>query len=272
VYLLDASGDTVATVRPTGLKTEDTEDLALLADGEMVLGDTGDAFQLRKEQGNPKSRTRYQLVVFAVPEAGATTSVIDSPARSVPYEFPDGATRNVEGFAVDQETRAVYLFEKLQKPGDAGVWRIQLDESGLQQAKAVASIPIIGISSAVMGPDRAYVALRDADSAYLFPVTDGDVAAALDGKPTIVRLPEQPQGEALAVSRAATDLVVASEGAGQPFWAVPLPGQFVVAVPAVPVAGKTGPGNPTTALALAALSGLLGVTIIGYGMWRKSQN
>lgn len=270
VYQLDSSGDTVATVRPTGVTVEDPEDIALMADGSVLLADTGDAYQIRKEQGNPKPRTRFQIVRFPAPATSPVGAVLDVPAESLPFRYPDGKTHNVEGMAVDQVRRVVYLFEKLQTAGRATIWALSLDATSEGTPRVVGSIPITGISSAVMGPERAFVAVRDARTAYLYPVRDGDVGAALRARPTEVALPSQPQGEAMTVSAAATDLVVASEGAAQPIWAVALPKEFVVAVPPVVIDGKTGPGNALVTLGLALGAGALGLAVIAYGLWRKS--
>jgi hypothetical protein len=59
----------------------------------------------------------------------------------------------------------------------------------------VGSVTVTGAASSL---DGTAIALRTYTDAYLFPVEDGDVVAALAAKPVRVPLPNEAQGEAIA--------------------------------------------------------------------------
>src|SRR5690606_6919606 len=54
------------------------------------------------------------------------------------------------------------------------------------------------VTGAAMSADGQVVALRSYTDAWLYPVRDGDVAAAVTGSAVRVPLPDEPQGEAIA--------------------------------------------------------------------------
>ena len=99
-------------------------------------------------------------------------------------------------------------------------------------------------TGAAISPDGTALAIRTYSSAYLWPVRDGDVAGALTSTPVRVSLPAQPQGESIAF--AGDELLVASEHAGTPVYALARPGLGPAAPAVVPSStGSTGPSGPS---------------------------
>jgi hypothetical protein len=76
-------------------------------------------------------------------------------------------------------------------------------------------------TGAGMSADGRLLAVRTYTDAYLWPVSGGDIAAALRGSPVRLALPEQRLGEGVAVQR--STLLVDSEGVGSTVYAVPTP-------------------------------------------------
>jgi hypothetical protein len=76
-------------------------------------------------------------------------------------------------------------------------------------------------TGAAMSADGRVLAVRTYTDAYLWPVSRGDIAAALHGPLVRVALPVQRQGEGVAVQ--GSTLLVDSEGVGSTVYAVPTP-------------------------------------------------
>lgn len=81
------------------------------------------------------------------------------------------------------------------------------DTSGGPLPSGFGSVTVTG---AAMSADETVVAVRTYTDAYLYPVPAGDVLAALKREPLRIPLPNEPQGEAIALSPDGT-LLSASE-------------------------------------------------------------
>jgi hypothetical protein len=79
----------------------------------------------------------------------------------------------------------------------------------------VGGVGSVLVTGAATTADGEVVAVRTYTDAYLYPVPDGDVVAALRREPVRVALPDAPQGEAIAFTPDGT-LLAASEGDGNP--------------------------------------------------------
>jgi hypothetical protein len=75
------------------------------------------------------------------------------------------------------------------------------------------------VTGGSVSPDGTVVALRTYTEAYLYRAPGGDIPAALRGKPVHIPLPNEVQGEAIAIEPDGT-LLSASEGQRQPVRAV----------------------------------------------------
>jgi hypothetical protein len=207
VHRIDPGTCAIAETRSAPIDPDDPEDLARGPDGALWVSDTGD---------NGRRR--------------ATVAVIVLPAQGKPQlhrlTYPDGP-HDAEALLVDAQGRPVIV---TKSPGQAGIYRTEAPPQGtgptplvrvgdlsLPRSDTVGG-PIGGagawvVTGAAQTADGAVVALRSYTDAWLFPVPDGDVVAALKGEPVRVPLPGEPQGEAIAF-RADGTLLSGSETRG----------------------------------------------------------
>ncbi|MGH3910993.1 MAG: hypothetical protein ACRDRM_09200, partial [Pseudonocardiaceae bacterium] len=172
----------------------DVEDLALAHDGTLWLADTGD---------NDLDRSTVALHRLTP----------DGDASLYRLTYPDGP-HDAEALLLDQ-TGIPYVVTK--ELGPARVYRPTgtLAEPGPTALEQVATVrieptstpggPVGGVGSVLVtggaaSIDGQLVALRTYTDAYLFSAPGGDVVAALAGAPVRIPLPDEPQGEALALA------------------------------------------------------------------------
>jgi hypothetical protein len=212
----------------------DPEDLARAADGTFWVSDTGD---------NDEDRETVALI--------SLTPAGDSTVYRLTY--PDGK-HDTEALLLDG-AGVPYLVTK-SPLGTADVYRPAgpLASPGPTPLEHVATVrltstdtpggPVPGlvgsvtVTGAATSADGTAIALRTYTDAYLFPVTNGDIVAALAAKSVRVPLPNEAQGEAIAFQpdgSLVTGSEVARDGAAQPV--------NVVAGAAQLVAPKPPPGE-----------------------------
>ena len=117
-------------------------------------------------------------------------------------------------------------------------------------------------TGAGMSADGRLLAVRTYTDAYLWPVSGGDIAAALRGSPVRLALPEQRLGEGVAVQR--STLLVDSEGVGSTVYAVPTPS--VPARSGSPVA-SAGASEPNTVRTGSTSTSARRSTTVGRSRW-----
>ncbi|WP_308283036.1 hypothetical protein [Pseudonocardia nigra] len=193
VHRLDPGTCAVVDTRSADIDPYDAEDLAVGPDGALWVSDTGD-----------NDRDRDTVAVIVLPERGE--------ARLHRLTYPDGP-HDAEALLVDAEGRPVVITKEVGGP--AGVYRTAEPPEGsgptpLERVGAVAlpaseSVggPVGGLGSRVVtgaaaSADGSVLALRSYTDAWLYPVADGELVAALDGAPVQVPLADEPQGEAIA--------------------------------------------------------------------------
>jgi hypothetical protein len=215
VYVLD---DTCAVtdVRTAEVDPYDPEDLALSADGTVWVADTGD---------NAGSRTTVALHALRA----------DGSAELFRLTYPDGP-HDAEALVLAPDGTP-YLVTK-EVLGASQVFRpaAELADGETVALEQVATVnftltgtpggPVgragqLMVTGGAVSGDGRLMALRTYTDAYLWPLPDSDVAAALEAEPIRVPLPDSPQGEAISFATDNRRVVIASEGSPSAVVVVP---------------------------------------------------
>jgi len=212
VMVLDPQTCAVEDVISAEVDPHDVEDLALTAEGTLWLADTGDNYRIRR--------------TVALHRLGA-----DGDVTTFRLVYPDGP-HDAEALLLDV-AGVPYLVTK-DIFGPAGLYRPAgpLTVPGPTPLQRVASLQLgptdtpggpLGLGSdlvtgAGMSPEGTVLALRTYTDGYLYAAPDHDVVAALRRPPIRIPLPDEPQGEAVALTADGT-LLSGSEG-GAPIRAV----------------------------------------------------
>lgn len=237
VHRLD-TGCGIADTRTADIDPYDAEDLAVGPGGALWVADTGD---------NARERGTVAVVVL---DGG--------DARLHRLTYPDGP-HDAEALLVDADGVPHVVTKEAGRP--AGVYRTAGPPEGVGPtplelvgevalpASDTEGGPLGGLGSrtvtgAAATADGSVVALRTYTDAWLFPVADGDLAAALAGTPVRVPLAGEPQGEAIAFEADGTLLSGSETRGGQP-------GELR-AVPAAARLGASGSADPTAGPAAAS--------------------
>jgi hypothetical protein len=268
VHRIDRSNCSVIDTLTTDVDPYDVEDLAAGPDGALWVADIGD-----------NDRLRDTVAVVVMPERG--------DARLHRLTYPDGP-HDAEALLVDARGRPFVVTKEVGRP--AGLYRtaeppqgegptplLRVGELALPASDTLGG-PVGGIGSrlvtgAALSADGTVAAVRTYTDAWLFPVSGGDLVAALNQTPVRVPLPDEPQGEAIAFEPDGT-LLSGSEtrrGVRGEIRAVPgataLAGEPVppaVLPPAPEVVPDPGPPGwvPAAVGGAAVVGGLLLVTVV----------
>jgi hypothetical protein len=251
------TGRTAAVYTVPGASNVDWEDLAVAPDAagrsSVWLADVGD------NQG-----TRSEIDVYRIPEPArptyrgpSTSAPVVATARPAIWRlrYPDGA-HDAESIAVDPTTHHVYIATK-SLAGVSEVFELpeRPDPSRRQLLSQVGTVTFrahghagpfdgygqfMATGAAISGDGRLLVFRTYAD-AYIWPLHDGDVQAALRITPVRIRLPNQPQGEGVDVVGGA--LWLSSEGRDQPITSVRLPRAVLLAPTTAPSHSSSSPSS-----------------------------
>ncbi|MFN2495215.1 MAG: hypothetical protein ABR608_04815 [Pseudonocardiaceae bacterium] len=255
VLVLNPADCTVLDQITAEVNPYDVEDLALAPDGALWLADTGD---------NDLDRRTVALHRLT----------LDGDARLYRLTYPDGP-HDAEALLLDR-AGVPYLVTK--ELGAARVYRPAgaLTEAGPTPLELAATVRIkqtdtpgglvgqvgsVLVTGGAVSADGEVVALRTYTDAYLFRAPGGDVLAALASSPVRIPLPDEPQGEALALAPDGTLLSAseehsASEGPSGSEGGVPVravPGATALLAPPAPVAEEAPdvPGDGQAAVETA---------------------
>lgn len=196
----------------------DPEDLAVDGKGTVWIADIGDNSPLMGGSG-----TRRSSIALWTMAAGSKSLKIH---RLV---YPDGVPRDAEALLIDGQGRPVIV---TKDPGGE-VFRLDTplptdNAEGVKLTKVGAFEPkrtgtsnpwgflgVAWVTGAAVSADGKKAVVRTYSDAYEFPVTGGDVAKAITSEePTVTPLPDEPQGEAIAYTADAANLLTASDQDG----------------------------------------------------------
>jgi hypothetical protein len=274
-FALDArTGQTLATYDVPGATNVDWEDLAVARDRRGVasiwIADIGDNDGVRGE-----IRVYRVDEPHVLPGGPATTSSTTAP-QIWRLRYPGGPV-DAESLAVAPGGAAYIVTKSIFGASQAFALPAQPDPARVQVLRSIGEIDfhptgtpggpnIVGqvtATGAALSHDGSILAVRTYTDAYLWPVRGADVAGALHARPVRIALPQQPQGEGIAID--GNRLVVDSERVGSTVYAIALPrlaGPAATA-PTAPARSTTAPTVPSGATAATAATGPPGATATG---------
>lgn len=262
IYAIGKNGTTVASYAVAGAAARDWEAMAPTVDAQgrpaLLIGDIGD---------NSGIRTNG-ILLHLVTEPTTLSRSDDRPLTGPAYRlrYPDGP-HDAEALAVDPRSHQVFVITKGLFGGSIYAAPKNLDPSGPNELTRVGGAPPVITDAAVL-PDGRWI-LRDYSDAIVLRA-DHSVAKRL-------RLPDQPQGESIAVTDSGAAILVGSEGVDSLVYRMPLPADVRAAgssaTPTAAASDSAGDGALDDALSgngllwgaggavgLAVLIGLLGLT------------
>jgi hypothetical protein len=225
------TGATAATITVPGARNVDWEDIAVARDSagtpSVWLADIGDNDAARRE-----------IQVYRVTEPHVRAANRDRRIRAGAFDvwrlrYPAGPV-DAESLAVAPDGTGFVVTKSV---GGSTVYRLppHPDAARVQVLRRVGSITFaptgtrnpfgvagqLTATSAAISHDGSVFVVRTYSDAYVWPLSDADVPATLTRRPVVIPLPDQPQGEGIAVS--GRTLLIDSEGRHSAVYAVPLP-------------------------------------------------
>ncbi len=246
VYVLDPrTGRTVGRSTYAG-DAVDVEALASGLGGEIWVGDIGD-----------NNGVRAGVQVYRLPPLADGDREVPSTAYDLVY--PGGA-RDAETLLVHPQTGRIYVVSKKFTGGTVYAGPRGLSSDGPNELRAIGPAPGI-VTDGAFFPDGQHVVLRDYSRAYVLD-TASEPWRGVDS----FELPDQPQGEGIAVRADGRSLLISSEGERQPVQVVPVPPSVLAAMePATPSASPAGADDASEAGGTGVLdrAGAVPWTVVG---------
>ncbi|MDH2428936.1 hypothetical protein [Sphaerisporangium sp. TRM90804] len=251
LFAVDSGGRTRAVVTLDGVEGVDPEALggAVGQDGKSYLyvGDIG---------GNPVPRPDG-VVVYRLAEPA---TLADARVKATAYRltYPDGQ-HDAESLLVNPRSGQLFVMTKTAKGGALYRAPARLSESRPNMLTLVRDSPYV-ISDGLILPDGRLL-LRGYNKARVWKDLD---AAAPE---LTLDLPQQRQGEGVAVTADGRGLLISSEGALSPVWRMDLPAtrdEVREERPAVTAVAETD-SFPTTGM-LWGVGGGLALTLLAAGL------
>jgi hypothetical protein len=222
LFALGASGRVTGTVRIPGVPDVDWEAMAAFRDAGgrswLAVADIGD---------NQAQRSSVEIDI--VPEPARSGDVVEQPRLRLRLRYPDGP-RDAETLLVDPARRRMFVVSKGLLTGTvyavpASAWDGTVPEAATTRSATLAPVgivPLTLVTDGTMTPDgrvllRTYGDLAAFDA---FPLEAG--TRLLTPRATTV-LPDQQQGEGLALDPGGRAVLLSSEGTRPPVLRFALP-------------------------------------------------
>jgi hypothetical protein len=254
VYAVDpATGETVGRTTFTSGEVEDVEALAVGPDGTVWVADIGD-----------NGAERDAVAVYAVPPVGRGDRTVDAPRYELTY--PGGA-RDAETLLADPRDGRLYVVSKGLFGGTVFAAPKRLQEDATNRLRRVADVDGL-LTDGTFTADGSHALLRGYGRLY---VADTDTWRY----PAEMPLPDQRQGEGLALDDEPGKVLVSSEGARTTVMVVPLTEPVRNALadarpddkPERPLA-VDDPGPPVREAVGLAVTGVVGtLALVAVGLW-----
>lgn len=242
VYAVDPeTGDTVGRTTFTAGEVEDVEALAVGPDGTVWVADIGD-----------NGAERSSVAVYAVPPVGRGDRTVEAPRYELTYR--DGA-HNAETLLCDPRDGRLWVVTKQLFGGEVFAAPRRLDGDGPNVLRPVAAVEGLLTDGAITADGRRAL-LRGYGRVWLVDTARWQTLASMP-------LPDQRQGEGIAVTDDPESFLVSTEGPRTPVLRVPMDEQLVEAFTSErPAATRKAaaadadpadePGPPARSIAVAA--------------------
>lgn len=243
VYVIDPRTGRTAGRSTYDGDAVDVEALAPGRGGEVWVGDVGD-----------NGSVRAGVQVYRLPSLRDGDR--EMPSTRYDLAYPGGA-RDAETLLVDPRTGRVFVVSKEVLGGQvfAAPRRLRTDRPNL--LTPVGRAPGI-VTDGAFFPDGHHVVLRDYSRAYVLDTT------RLPWRPVAgFELPDQPQGEGIAVRRDGRSLLVSSEGERQPVQVVRIPRQVLSAMAPASSPAPVAPDQQGPRLRALAQEGAVPWRLVG---------
>ncbi len=223
VYVVDRfSGRTVGRTTYTDDEVVDVEAMAPGPDGTLWVGDIGD---------NPGHRSSVAVYELPMPSAG------DANVSAERYDLVyQGGPRDAEALLIHPETGRLHVVSKGLFGGQLFQAPAQLSADEPNVLRPVADLGGL-VTDGAFFPDGRFVALRSYSNLTIL---------ATDGWKNVqgMTLPDQDQGEGLAMTSSGQSVLISTEGAGSEVLDVPLSKEILarIAPPADPA--RPDPSEP----------------------------
>ncbi len=195
-----STGEVVGvTTLQTAVPVLDSEALAL-RDGTLWVADTGD-----------NGRRRTDVALYALDEPGPGDRAVTPKRYPITYE---AGPQDVEAVAVPPDSGRVLLLSKLPAGGVVHRLPKTLREGRPNTATPTSDVTPAFATDATMTDDGGHVLVRNYFFAQLRAADSWELVRT-DG------LPNQPQGETIALEPGDRSYLVGSEGARSQLWRVP---------------------------------------------------
>jgi hypothetical protein len=232
LYAFGAKGEHLASLKVTGARARDWEDMASFSLGRrhfLLIADVGD-----------NNSARDSCSIYIVPEprlrpGGRGREASVKPLQTIRFRYEDGP-HNCESVAIDPGSRKIYLVSKV--PGGACTlyaldWPTRLGRSELV-AKPVAPLAIQTTSAMDISPDGLRMVVLTYGDAWEYARRPKESWADASARaPRRIRMPPRIQGESICYGIDEKTLYLTSECRGKNS-ADPSP------LLEVPVVGATG--------------------------------
>jgi len=192
IYAIQVStGKVVGTTRVSGGPLLDTEALSIDSTGRLWIADTGD-----------NDRVRNDVSLYSLPEPGEGDHA--ATARRYPVTYADGP-QNVEALLVNPKTDKKYLVSKERSGGRVYPLPDSLKTGDANTVTPMDSkVPLL-VTDGAFTPDGRHAVLRTYVGIHVFDARDWHLIRGDS-------LPDQKQGETLAMESAGKSILIGSEG------------------------------------------------------------
>ena len=219
VYVVDPrTGRTVGRSTYDG-DAVDVEAITPGRGGTVWVGDIGDNGAVRA------GVSTYRLPALSDGDREVTSTRYDLAYR--------GGARDAETLLVHPVTGRLYVVSKGLFGGQVYAAPRRLSADRPNELRPVGDAPPIVTDGAFL-PDGRHVVLRDYSRAYVL-----DTTRTPWKRVDSFELPDQPQGEGIAVRRGGRSLLISSEGVGEPVQVVPIPRRILAEIGPRPAATAT---------------------------------